>query len=77
MTEGGDLILDARQFRSQIRNRQDALERLTALIRSALVAPKPRKKSRPTLTSKRRRLENKRRNSLVKKERSSRYGMDD
>ncbi|MBF0456042.1 MAG: aminoacyl-tRNA hydrolase [Magnetococcales bacterium] len=77
MTESGVLILDGRQFRSQRRNRMDVIERLADLIRQALPPPKPRKKSRPTLASKRRRLEGKRHRSMVKKQRGNKLSMDE
>ena len=77
MTDDGILILDARQFRSQIRNREDVIERLIDLIRQAVTPPKPRKKSRPTLASKRRRLEGKRHRSVLKKQRGNKHGMDE
>src|SRR4051812_39118 len=47
LTEEGILIIDARRFRSQERNRADARERLAALIRAALAAPTPRRRTRP------------------------------
>ncbi len=62
----GDLIIDARKFRSQERNRQDALERLARLIEQASIRPKNRKKTKPTRASKRRRLTEKRRLSQTK-----------
>jgi ribosome-associated protein len=48
MTEDGVLVIEARRFRSQERNREDALRRLGALIEQALVEPKTRKKIRPS-----------------------------
>ncbi len=48
MTDGGEIVLDARQFRTQLKNRQDARERLVELIRRAAVRPKPRKRTKPT-----------------------------
>ena len=69
MTEGGVLIIDARRFRSQERNRQDAVERLVTLLRQAARPPKPRKKTRPTTASKMRRLESKRRRGDTKRQR--------
>ena len=66
ITADGDLVIDARKFRSQERNRQDALERLARLIEQARVVPKGRKKTKPTLASKRRRLAEKRRLSQAK-----------
>jgi len=67
MTEGGILILNARRFRSQERNRQDAMEKLVTLIRTALEPPRPRKKTRPTRASQQRSLEAKQRRSIIKR----------
>jgi len=60
-TEDGILIIDARRFRTQGRNREDATDRLVELIRNAAQRPKIRRKTRPTLASKIRWLESKRR----------------
>ena len=60
ITEDGILIINARRFRTQERNREDATERLVELIRNAAQRPKIRRRTRPTLTSKIRRLESKR-----------------
>ena len=62
----GILVIDARRFRTQERNRDDAIERLVALLRRAAQKPKPRRKTKPTLASKKRRLETKRRRGQVK-----------
>lgn len=59
MTDEGMVVIDARRFRTRERNRQDALERLSALIRQAAVKPRSRRKTKPTLASRRRRLSNK------------------
>ena len=67
VTEDGILIIDARRFRTQGRNREDATDRLVKLIRSAAQRPKIRRKTRPTLTSKIRRLESKRRGAESKR----------
>jgi ribosome-associated protein len=67
MTEDGVLIIEARRFRTQERNRQDALDRLVALIQKAAQRPKPRRKTKPAAQSKRRRLEAKRRQSEKKR----------
>jgi len=69
MTEDGLLMIHARRFRSQDRNRQDAIDRLIALIRKATVQPKPRLKTKPTRASDERRLEAKRRRSRTKRKR--------
>ena len=71
LTTQGELIIDARRFRTQERNRQDAIERLFELIRQAAVAPKQRHATRPTKASKRRRLEAKRRRGDIKRNRGS------
>ena len=63
----GVLIIDAHRFRTRERNRQDALGRLIALVEKASEEPKPRKKTRPTLASKRRRLETKRQRAETKR----------
>jgi ribosome-associated protein len=66
MTKEGYLILDARRFRSQEQNRQDAVARLVGLIHQAAQRPKIRKRTRPTLASKERRLESKHRRGKIK-----------
>jgi ribosome-associated protein len=71
MTAAGILIIDARRHANQERNRSDAMDRLAELIRKAAVRPKPRRKTRPTLASKQRRLESKRRRGQTKKLRRS------
>ena len=63
----GTMVIDARRFRLQERNRQDAIGRLVELIRKAAERPKVRHKTRPTLKSKNRRLETKRRRSESKR----------
>ena len=67
ITEDGILIIDARRFRTQGRNRENATGRLVELIRNAAKRPKIRRKTRPTLTSKIRRLTNKRRGADSKR----------
>ena len=65
------LIIDARRFRTQERNRQDAIARLVALIRKAAETPKLRRKTKPTHASKKRRLEAKLRRSDAKRGRGT------
>ena len=67
MTENGVLVITARKYRTQEQNRQEAIDRLAALIRQAMQKPKKRRKTRATLASKKRRLEAKRRRSLKKR----------
>ena len=71
MTKDGTLIIEARQFRTQERNRDDALARLVELVLQAVEAPKARRKTKPTGASQQRRLEGKRRLSQKKRLRRS------
>jgi ribosome-associated protein len=67
LTQDGVLVLSAQRFRTQERNRQDALERLVELIAlAAAPPPPPRKKTRPTYASKLKRLDSKARRGAVK-----------
>lgn len=65
-TAEGVLILEASEHRSQVRNRQAAMDRLLELIRRAAVPPRPRRKTRPTAASRRKRLDAKRLRSQTK-----------
>ena len=67
MTLEGVIILTANSTRSQTRNRDEALERLTELLKKASIIPKRRKKTRPSLASKTRRLDGKKRKGSIKK----------
>jgi ribosome-associated protein len=69
LTKDGVLVISADRYRTQERNRADALERLLALIRRATEAPKPRRPTRPTRASKERRLKSKGERSAVKQAR--------
>ncbi len=66
LTNDGVLVLFARNFRSQDRNRQAARERLLTMLRAAAEVPKRRRPTRPTLGSKQRRLEQKGRRAETK-----------
>jgi ribosome-associated protein len=63
MTDDGVLVIKARRFRSQDKNRKDAIQRLIAVIRKAAVRPKARRKTKPSPAAKERRL-------LIKKKRA-------
>ena len=76
LTRDGVLILNAQRFRTQERNRQDALERLLALIREAAVPPVPRRATKPTHAARQRRLAAKARRSSVKALRGGTTGED-
>ena len=67
INEQGELLIEARRFRSQERNRQDARERLVQWIRRAAEKPRPRRKTKPSPASKKRRLASKRRQSEKKR----------
>jgi ribosome-associated protein len=66
LTRDGVLVITAQRFRTQERNRQDARDRLVELAQRAAVAPTPRRPTRPTSGSRKRRLEGKRRRSVIK-----------
>jgi ribosome-associated protein len=57
ITAGGELVIEAKRFRTQERNRQDALERLLRLIESASVPPTVRRKTKPSAASRQHRLQ--------------------
>jgi ribosome-associated protein len=65
----GTIVIKAQQFRSQEQNKAAALDRLRELVRRALVAPKPRKATKPTRASQQRRLEGKTHRARVKRQR--------
>jgi len=67
LTEGGEIILASDAHRSQRRNREEVRQRLAQMLREALVPPKPRKATRPTASSRARRLDDKRRRGEIKK----------
>ncbi|MEE9454389.1 MAG: alternative ribosome rescue aminoacyl-tRNA hydrolase ArfB [Paracoccaceae bacterium] len=69
-TTGGAIIITAEKHRTQPRNRAEAEEKLIALIKAALHRPKRRVKTRPTLASKRRRLDGKKQRGQLKNLRS-------
>ena len=71
MTKDDVIVIHAQRFRTQERNRADAVERLLELLREAAVRPTPRRATKPTLGSKKRRLEGKKRLSDVKAKRGS------
>lgn len=77
ITEAGDLILASDSHRSQRRNREDVTQRLAAMVREALIPPKPRKKTRPTRASRERRLEEKRKNAQTKQGRGKKFDNSD
>src|ERR1700742_1335552 len=71
MTKDGVIVIHAQRFRTQERNRSDAIDRLVELLREAAIRPTPRRATKPTFGSKQRRLEGKKRRSDVKARRGS------
>lgn len=69
MTNEGVLVITAKRYRTQSRNRQDALDRLIALITKAMFVPKRRKKTKPNQQAKEQRLFEKKQQALKKKTR--------
>ena len=67
ITNNGILVIDARRFRSQEQNRQDAMDRLKILISRAARKPVPRIKTKPSFASKQRQTETKQHRSKIKK----------
>jgi ribosome-associated protein len=71
MTKDGVIVIHAQRFRTQERNRSDAIDRLLDLLREAMTRPTPRRPTKPTLGSKQRRLEGKKRRGDIKAKRGS------
>ncbi|MBV9635504.1 MAG: aminoacyl-tRNA hydrolase, partial [Methylobacteriaceae bacterium] len=71
LTRDGVIVIDAQRFRTQERNRADALDRLVELVRRAAAAPMPRRPTRPTKASQERRLEGKSRRAAIKRRRGA------
>lgn len=68
VTKEGEILIEARRFRTQEKNRADARDRLAALIaRAAEPPPPPRKKTKPSKAAKKRRVEAKRRHKQIKR----------
>jgi len=76
MTTEGAIVITARRFRSQDRNRQDARDRLVELIRKATEVPKKRKPTKPSRAARRRRMDSKTKRGVVKRGRG-RVGPED
>ncbi|MDX9787962.1 MAG: alternative ribosome rescue aminoacyl-tRNA hydrolase ArfB [Desulfobacterales bacterium] len=66
ITADGVIIIKAQQFRSQEKNREDALRRLQLMIRNAVVTPKARRPTRPTQSARQKRLDSKTKRGRVK-----------
>jgi ribosome-associated protein len=67
VSQEGVLIIEAKRFRTQEQNKEAAIQRLIELVRKALAKPKPRRKTRPTRSSKQERLKAKKKRGEIKK----------
>ncbi|WHZ20269.1 MAG: Peptidyl-tRNA hydrolase ArfB [Rhodanobacteraceae bacterium] len=76
LTDDGVLVIQARRFRDQARNREDARARLVEILRSALTPPKKRVATKPTRASKERRIAGKKQRGAVKRNRGRAWSDD-
>ena len=76
ITSEGILVIDAQRFRTQLRNREDAIQRLVDLIRKAAEKPRLRRRTKPSTEAKECRLEAKRMRSRIKKQRRNVFSSD-
>jgi ribosome-associated protein len=72
ITGEGELLIEAKRFRTQEQNREDALKRFVGLLQRAFEKPRTRRKTKPTATSRERRLKQKRQRGEIKKGRQTR-----
>jgi ribosome-associated protein len=71
ITSAGEIIIEAQRYRTQMKNREDATQRLAQLIKKFLIPPKKRRKTKPTKGSVKRRLDSKKQRGSLKKLRSA------
>ena len=76
ITNDGELIIEAKEARSQLQNREDARAQLVELIQRATVKPKIRRKTKPTYASQQRRIDQKKQRGATKKLRQSKPHID-
>jgi ribosome-associated protein len=69
MTNEGILVIEAKRFRTQEQNREDAINRFSELVRKSAAIPKKRTKTTPTKASRERRLKEKKQRGMIKKTR--------
>lgn len=69
LTQAGDLLVTSSKTRDQAKNRDDAVAKMTQVIRSALERPKPRKRTRPSRAAEERRIQEKKRRAAIKQRR--------
>jgi len=77
ITQDGILVIEARQHRTQERNREDAIARLVEFIQKATEKPKPRKKTKPSKAAKEHRIEGKKQRGKIKQMRGKGKGFLD
>jgi len=73
VTQEGTLVIDARRYRTQERNREDAISRFTLLVQKALEKPKSRKQTKPSKASVEKRLQDKKRRGETKRNRQNHF----
>ncbi|MBE9212134.1 aminoacyl-tRNA hydrolase [Plectonema cf. radiosum LEGE 06105] len=66
ITQDGIIIIKAQEYRSQLKNKEDAISRLKQLIKSAVVVKKKRKPTKPSTSSQKRRVDAKKKRSQIK-----------
>jgi ribosome-associated protein len=66
ITKEGVIVIKSQEYRSQEQNREEALQRLQDLVKNAMLVPKPRKPSKPTRSSQRKRLDSKSKRGQIK-----------
>jgi ribosome-associated protein len=76
ITGEGVLLIEAKRFRTQEQNREDAIQRFAELVRKALTPPRKRKKTKPTQASKEERLQGKKRRGDVKRQRQKSFNLE-
>jgi ribosome-associated protein len=76
MTTAGVLLIEAKRYRTQEQNRADAEERLVTLIQKALIMPKRRRPTRPSMASKAKRIDSKKQRGEIKRMRQSQKNQD-
>jgi ribosome-associated protein len=76
LTKDGVIVITAQNYRTQERNRDDALARLIDLIREAAIPPKPRRATKPTAASRAKRLQGKKRRGTIKGLRQAKPDVD-
>jgi len=67
LTDAGEVVIAAQRFRTQERNREDAFERFAEMVRQALIAPVPRRATKPSRSAKRKRVDSKTQRGAVKR----------